>query len=70
MSGYWPEGDLGDDCDGDIDGYDGPISVPVASANTPDIAALARDSDIIWAVQQLQKYGIDGAAYEKLIRLT
>jgi hypothetical protein len=22
--GYWPEGDLGDDCDGDIAGYDGP----------------------------------------------
>lgn len=21
---YWPAGDLGDDCDGDLEGYDGP----------------------------------------------
>lgn len=23
MSEYWSEGDLGDNCDGDLDGYDG-----------------------------------------------
>jgi len=28
MSGYWPEGDLGDDCDGDLDGYDGKLPPP------------------------------------------
>jgi hypothetical protein len=40
MSGYWPEGDLGDDCDGDIAGYDGPIRPPISPET--EIARLAR----------------------------
>lgn len=33
MSGYWPPGDLGDDCDGDIAGYDGPVGPVVTAAD-------------------------------------
>lgn len=71
--------DLGDDPDGDLDGYDGPVGCvcgPWARGGRridcpvhwdANLAVLATNDSVMRAVRTLTKHGIDGAAYAKLI---